>query len=167
MTGYVFRPFDTSHLSLIEKWLNAPHVRKWWGDPAREFEQIKGHLTRSWMECVIVELSGEPFAYIQTYDLDSDPEREWKELPQGARGLDLFIGEAALIGLGHGTAMLRSFSDSLLSRAGVLSVWSDPDPANDASIGAFVAAGFDDMGLREMPWGTVRLMCKAGISSIV
>ncbi len=28
-----FRPMTTADLPLIKRWLDAPHVAEWWGDP--------------------------------------------------------------------------------------------------------------------------------------
>lgn len=32
--AYVFRPVTDADLPMLERWLNVPHVRRWWGEPA-------------------------------------------------------------------------------------------------------------------------------------
>ena len=57
-----------------------------------------------------------PFAYLQCYQIG-----EWHESfgpqPAGTRGLDQFIGEADMLGRGHGSAFVRAFIDKLLQAA--------------------------------------------------
>ena len=40
--GYGFVPVQREHLPLLRRWLEAPHVSKWWGNPDHEIDLIEG-----------------------------------------------------------------------------------------------------------------------------
>jgi aminoglycoside 6'-N-acetyltransferase len=139
-TDYVFRRMTTADLALIQNWLALPYVREWWGDPDEQYALVSGDLDEPAMDQYIVSLDRGPFGYLQCYALAA-----WNTglgpQPPGTRGIDLFIGQADMIGLGHGSALLRQFVDDLL-RTGSRRVVTDPDPANFRAIRAYEKAGF-------------------------
>src|SRR5262249_50479636 len=113
MTAYAFRAMSRGDLPMIERWLVAPEVMRWWGEPDEQYELVCGDLDHPDMDQFIVELDGRPFAYIQCYRLST-----WNlgfgEQPAEARGIDQFIGEPEMIGCGHGSKFIRQFVDELL-----------------------------------------------------
>jgi aminoglycoside 6'-N-acetyltransferase len=114
--SYDFVPVDREHLQLLRRWLEAPHVSEWWGDPDHEIDLIEEGLGLLWVEPFLATLDGRPFAYIQTYDVHAEPGGEYADQPQDCWGVDPFIGEAHMIGQGHGSAMLRAFVDRLFAQ---------------------------------------------------
>jgi aminoglycoside 6'-N-acetyltransferase len=151
---YLFRAMQPVDLPLIDRWLNLPHVREWWGDPAEQFALVSGDLNEPAMEQYIVEADGNAFAYLQCYDLTA-----WNSgfgvQPAGTRGIDLFIGELAMIG--HGSALIGRFVDDRL-RNGVPRIVADPNPANGRAIRAYEKAGFVRDRVVETPEGSALLM---------
>ena len=79
--------------------------------------------------------------------------------PEGARGLDQFIGEADMLGRGHGSAFIRAFADRLLA-SGTPRVVIDPDPANKRAIRAYEKAGFRRERMVDTPDGPALLMAR-------
>jgi aminoglycoside 6'-N-acetyltransferase len=152
---YVFCPMGRTDLPLIGRWLALPHVREWWGDPDEQFALVSGDLDEPAMDQYIVEADGSAFAYLQCYDIGA-----WNSgfgpQPAGTRGIDLFIGEAAMLG-GHGSALLGRFVGEK-SRRGVPRIVTDPDPANARAIRAYEKAGFARERLVETPDGPALLM---------
>jgi RimJ/RimL family protein N-acetyltransferase len=62
-------------------------------------------------------------------------------------GVDLFIADEELIGMGIGSEALRAFTrDVVFARAATLACVVDPDARNTASIRAFEKAGFRQVG---------------------
>ena len=107
----------------------------------------------------VVAVGGRAFAYIQCYDLNT-----WNAAlacsPRGSRGLDQFIGEADMLGRGHGSAFVRAFAERLLVD-GTPRVVTDPDPGNVArAIQAYENAGFRRDRLVDTPDGKVLLMVR-------
>jgi aminoglycoside 6'-N-acetyltransferase len=106
----------------------------------------------------IVAADGKEFAYLQCYNL-STWDTGFGPQPEGSRGLDQFIGEADMIGCGHGSAFVRAFADRLLA-SGTPRVVTDPDPVNTRAIHAYERAGFRRDRLVETPDGTALLMMR-------
>ena len=158
MTAYTFRAMSAADLPVIKRWLETPHVREWWHDPAEQFELVSGDLDDPDMAQFIVAADGKEFAYLQCYNLSA-----WHTglgpQPDGTRGLDQFIGEASMMGHGHGSAFVRAFADQLLA-SGTPRVVTDPDPANARAIQAYEKAGFRRDRLVETPDGTALLMVR-------
>jgi len=40
MPRYEFLPMSAADLPLVRRWLAAPHVREWWGDPGEQFALV-------------------------------------------------------------------------------------------------------------------------------
>jgi aminoglycoside 6'-N-acetyltransferase len=158
VTAYAFRPMSAGDLPTIRRWLEMPHVREWWNDPAEQFELVSSDLGHPDMAQFIVAADGREFAYLQCYNLSA-----WNSgfgpQPDGTRGLDQFIGEADMIGYGHGSAFVRAFADQLLA-SGTPRVVTDPDPSNMRAVRAYEKAGFRRDGLVETPDGTALLMVR-------
>jgi aminoglycoside 6'-N-acetyltransferase len=140
MAAYAFRPMSAEDLLTIKHWLETSHVRQWWHDPAEQLQLVSGDLDHPDIAQFIVAADGQEFAYLQCYSLSA-----WNtgfgSQPEGARGLDQFIGEADMLGRGHGSAFVRAFADRLFATR-TPRVVTDPDPANARAIRAYEKAGF-------------------------
>jgi aminoglycoside 6'-N-acetyltransferase len=136
-----------------------PHVTSWWGDADEQFELVSGDLWHPAMDQFIVAVDGQPFGYLQCYDLTA-----WNSgfgsQPLGTRGIDQFIGEPDLIDRGHGSAFIRAFADRLLA-AGTPRLVTDPDPANTRAVRAYEKAGFHRDRLVGTPDGPALLMVRS------
>ncbi len=147
MTAYAFRPMSANDLPTIRRWLETPHVGKWWHDPAEQFALVSGDLDHPDMVQFIVTADGREFAYLQCYVLST-----WNTGlgPQP---------EADMLGRGHGSGFVRAFTDGLLT-AGTPRVVTDPDPANITAIRAYEKAGFRRDHLVDTPDGKALLMTR-------
>jgi aminoglycoside 6'-N-acetyltransferase len=155
---YEFISMTSVDLPLIRRWLETPHVSQWWHDPAEQFELVSGDLDHPDMAQYIVASDGRPFAYLQCYNL-SDWNTGFGPQPSGTRGLDQFIGEADMLGRGHGSAFIRTFAEQLLAK-GTPRVVIDPDPANVRAIRAYNKAGFVKDRIVDTPDGPALLMVR-------
>jgi aminoglycoside 6'-N-acetyltransferase len=155
---YEFLSMTSADLPLIRRWLETPHVSQWWHDPAEQFELVSGDLDHPDMAQFIVASDRRPFAYLQCYNL-SDWNTGFGAQPDGTRGLDQFIGEADMLGKGHGSAFIRAFTEQLLAK-GIPRVVIDPDPANTRAIRAYERAGFSKDRVVDTPDGPALLMVR-------
>jgi aminoglycoside 6'-N-acetyltransferase len=155
---YEFVPMTSVDLLLIRRWLETPHVSEWWHDPAEQFELVSGDLDHPDMAQFIVASDRRPFAYLQCYNL-SDWNTGFGPQPDGTRGLDQFIGEADMLGRGHGSAFIRAFAEQLLAK-GTPRLVIDPDPANARAIRAYARAGFSKDRVVDTPDGPALLMVR-------
>jgi aminoglycoside 6'-N-acetyltransferase len=158
MTAYVFRPMSSADLPTIRRWLETPHVAQWWHDPSDQFELVSGDLDHPDMAQFIVTTDAREFAYLQCYNL-STWNTGFGPQPEGARGLDQFIGEADMLGGGHGSAFIRVFADRLLA-SGTPRIVIDPAPTNARAIRAYEKAGFSRDRVVDTPDGPALLMVR-------
>jgi len=147
----------TADLPLVQRWLLEPHVAEWWHDP-ETLVFVSSDLDHPDLAQFIVSVDGRPFAYLQCYQIS-----EWHDSfgpqPAGTRGLDQFIGEADMLGRGHGSAFIRAFADKLLA-GGTPRVVLDPEPENARAIRAYEKAGFVRDRLVDTPGGIALLMVR-------
>lgn len=144
-----FVPVGHDHLPLLERWLRAPHMREWWGDPDIELGYIRDMLEgRDTTRPFIFFVDGQPVGYIQYWFIGHHQNETWiadhpwlAELPSTAIGVDLSIGEPKLLSQGIGSIVLKTFVDTLVAD-GHETIIIDPDPANARAIKAYRNAGF-------------------------
>ncbi|MBB5223893.1 aminoglycoside 6'-N-acetyltransferase [Amaricoccus macauensis] len=150
MAGEIrFRPVTASDYPVIRAWLELPHIREWWGAPDEELGHIRTMVEgRDTTRPFVIELGDRPVGYIQ-YWFVSDQQTAtaiatypWlAELPADAVGVDLSIGDPALIGRGLGSAALAAFTRKLVGE-GFETIVIDPDAANTRAVRAYSNAGY-------------------------
>jgi aminoglycoside 6'-N-acetyltransferase len=156
-SAYQFRPVSAGDLPLLRQWLNRPHVREWWGDPALGLTHIEENLADPAISLFIVSYAGTPIGYQQSWDPHAEADHPCSDQPAGTRGIDQFIGEPDFINLGHGSAFIRAFVERLFE-AGAPRVITDPNPRNTRAIRAYAKAGFQPIESRVTISGEALLM---------
>ena len=159
MPRYQFLPMSAADLPLVRRWLAAPHVTHWWGDPDEQFGLVSEDLEQPAMDQFVVTIDRRPFAYLQCYDQRAWPDNGLGIHPPGTRGIDQFIGEPDMLGRGHGSSFIRQFVDTLLI-SGIPRVVTDPDPDNGRAVRAYAKAGFQSDRLVDTPDGQALLMVR-------
>jgi aminoglycoside 6'-N-acetyltransferase len=157
MSAYRFRPFTVADLPLAEHWLRTPAVVRWWGDPAQQLALVREDLDEPLMQQWIVEHAGVALAYLQAYPARAWPQSHLAHLPDGAQVIDTFIGEAAMMGRGHGSAYLRALAGQLLAE-GASVVAIDPARDNHRARRASARAGFVGEAVVQAAAGAVVVM---------
>ncbi len=120
-----FTPLDKSHFQLMLKWLESPHVKKWWdediiytldvvkekyGSYIHGYKQING-INRP-ISAFIIFKNSEPIGYIQIYNMyDFPPLKLLLGLPENLGAFDIFIGEEKYLGKGMGSTAIIKFLD--------------------------------------------------------
>jgi aminoglycoside 6'-N-acetyltransferase len=136
-----FVPVTEIHRTLLQSWLVQPHWREWWGEPEEELAMIYAveqgeHLP--FIACV----NGEPVAYVQCWWPAQHPDVPWvREMTMTERGIDISIGDAADLGKGLGTMIVKAFAQKLFAE-GATRLVIDPDKNNARAIAAYIKAGF-------------------------
>ncbi len=141
LSAYSYRPATVGDLPQLRRWLHAPEVKRWWGNPSEQFELLREDLNEPRMTMRIVSFNGRAFAYAQDYDVDAWPQLHLAHLPQGSRAIDSFIGWPSMIGRGHGQAYLRRLAERLCAEGAPL-VAIDPATDNLRARRAYEKAGF-------------------------
>ncbi len=146
------RPLQRRDLGLLGGWLVAPHVARWWREPA-DAQSLEARFGpgidgRDPTKYFIVERRGEPVGFAQRYRFSDDP--EWRRAvaatgaPTDAAGIDYLIGSARHIGRGLGPRLIdRLVADTFAAYPEVGCIVVDVDQDNRRSWRALEKAGFE------------------------
>jgi len=133
---------------MMYRWLNAPHVVKWWGaGPTMEsvVEKYRARIEgREPTRCFLILYADEPIGYIQTYRIGSYPEyARAVALDEAAAGIDLFIGSAEHVNRGLGAPLIVRFLRTIVFDDPELeSCIIGPAAGNRAAIRTYEKVGF-------------------------
>ena len=155
---YTFTPLREEDFPLVRRWLLEPHVRRWWDEgrrlpyPEAELEEYRAALHGEPTYRYAAHIDARPVGMFQHYRIGDSPEyAEALGLDEEAVGVDLFIGEAELVGRGHGPAMLRAFlRDVAFAFHHVDVCVIGPSVKNTAAIRAYEKAGFRPLRLAQV-----------------
>jgi aminoglycoside 6'-N-acetyltransferase len=86
--------------------------------------------TVPWREFLIAEIAGVPIGIVQIIDPAEEESHYWGEIESHLRAIDIWIGEEADLGRGHGTQMMRLALDRCFAEPGVKAVLIDPLASN-------------------------------------
>lgn len=146
-----FREVRPDDLAMLADWQSNLHVRKWWGrEPYNEADLADPRVSR-W----IVLNADRPFAYMQDYTVHGWEDHPFSYLPKGARGIDQYIGDPEMVGMGHGSGFIALRMRTLFSE-GVSVIATDPHPDNLRAVAVYRKVGFEPAGApQETQWGLV------------
>ena len=149
-TGISFRALRSDDLDLMHRWLNAPHVKRWWYDEGTSRPEIREKYLpliegRDSAKPFVILYEDRPIGYIQYYPISAEDDETYASLVdvQNSAGVDLFIGEAGYLYRGLGRPVLRRFlSERVFSHPEIEACVIGPEPKNVAAIRAYEKAGF-------------------------
>ena len=143
------RAMTRSDLPALTRWLQAPHVQRWWhndGEPTTDRvtatygPRVDGSTpTRMW----VVEVNGRSVGFVQDYRIRDYPGFALLTPDPDAVGLDYAIGEPGWVGRGLGARLLWAWMQDAHRRfPDATSYFAAPDHANAASLRILDKAGF-------------------------
>jgi aminoglycoside 6'-N-acetyltransferase len=149
---YSFRKATADDLPLLTAWQSNPHVRAWWdSDEPYDAADLADPRVARW----IVSTAERPFAFMQDYTVHGWEDHHFAKLPSGSRGIDQYIGDPEMIGIGHGSAFIGARMRALFD-VGVPVIATDPHPANERAIAVYKKLGFGPFGPpQETRWGLI------------
>jgi ribosomal protein S18 acetylase RimI-like enzyme len=144
-----FRCLAEEDLPALFGWLARAHVVKGYGDAPGTYAEMLARFGPRTSEgnpvrAFVVTLDGRDAGYAQTYAVEDFPEyAESGGIERGVAGVDLFLADAASLGQGLGSRVIRRFVDDVVFRThGATACVADPAESNAAALGAFAKAGF-------------------------
>lgn len=149
---YSFRRATLDDLDVLMEWQSKPHVRVWWdSDEPYDEEELADPRVARW----IVSTFGRPFAFMQDYTVHGWEDHHFAQLPKDSRGIDQYIGDPEMIGVGHGSAFIGARMQALFDE-GAPVIATDPHPGNRQAIAVYIKLGFEPLGPpQETQWGLI------------
>ncbi len=150
-------PLDTTHFPLLLKWLETPHVKKFW-DPhvtwtpslihAKYSDYVKGYKIEGGiakrMRAFVICVDDVPVGYVQGYDAHDFPRSNpLMGLKNNLSAFDVFIGESDFLKRTVASKALELFFKILDEDYAY--TFADPDPKNRAAIRLYQKAGFKEI----------------------
>jgi aminoglycoside 6'-N-acetyltransferase len=139
------RPATIDDAPLLRRWDDAPHMQDSKGDDDWQWETELGRAF-PWREQQIAEVGGVPIGFVQIIDPAEEESHYWGDVPPGLRAIDIWIGEAAHLGRGHGTRMMQLAIDRCFADPTVVAILIDPLASNARAIGFYRRLGFRPVG---------------------
>lgn len=167
-----FASLHESHFPLLLKWLEAPHVKKWWDQDVtytmelvkeKYSSYIKGYSLKGGIQkpiqAFIIYSDQNPVGYIQYYNAYDFPRsKPLLGLPTNLGAFDVFIGEEVVLKQGLGSRAISQFLKTHVSQYS--HIFADPDSNNIAAIKCYAKAGFTEIWNYDMYKQNKNLMLK-------
>jgi aminoglycoside 6'-N-acetyltransferase len=141
------RPATVEDVPLLRRWDDEPHVRAASGDDDWEWETELAE-DWPWRDQLIASVDGVPIGFLQIIDPAEEVSHYWGDVPANLRAIDIWIGEAAYLGRGHGTGMMRWAIDRCFADPAVQAILIDPLASNARAIRFYQRLGFRTVGER-------------------
>lgn len=147
MTNVVLRRATLADRESLRAWDDEPHVLE--SDPHDDWGW-ETELARAvdWREQLIAEVDGVAIGFVQIIDPAREDSHYWGEIAADLRAIDIWIGEAACLGRGHGTRMMQLALQRCFADASVSAVVIDPLASNVCAQAFYSRLGFTPVGPR-------------------
>ena len=144
---FAIRPMTEGDFADVSRWVNTPHVAKWW-DEHRSPEQVAAYYgpgvrgedpVRYW----VWEVNGRSVGFSQDYRIADHPDFALLCGRPDAVGFDYVLGEPAHVDRGLGTSLLWVFLRDIVVPAydGVGELFAAPDHRNTRSLRVLAKLG--------------------------
>ncbi|HHS2948521.1 TPA: GNAT family N-acetyltransferase [Legionella pneumophila] len=153
-----FKPLELDDLKLIFNWFKVPEIKKWyaqgkeWSLSDIEAKYKPRLIDQEVVPSFIINLDSKNIGFIQYYPLSKTTMPEGLSYDEAVRlnvdmrnsvGIDLFIGEESLIGIGLGKVIIRDFIKNILPK-NYTRIFIDPTKSNARAVKAYKKVGFKE-----------------------
>jgi aminoglycoside 6'-N-acetyltransferase len=126
---------------LLRRWDDEPHVAA--SDPNDDWHwETELGEDWPWRKQLIAAVDGVPIGFLQIIDPAEEVSRYWGDVPANLRAIDIWIGEAAYLGRGYGTRMMRWAIGFCFADPVVDAILIDPLASNTRAIRFYQRLGF-------------------------
>jgi aminoglycoside 6'-N-acetyltransferase len=155
MPDLILRRATLTDVPVLERWDREPHVISATTDDPSAETAFADHDWRAEIpqqselsEFLIAELDGRPIGAMQIIDPHLEPTHYWGEIEPNLRAIDIWIGDAADHGHGHGERMMRLAFQRCFADPAVTAILIDPLATNTRSHRFYQRIGFVPVGRR-------------------
>ncbi|MBP6747922.1 GNAT family N-acetyltransferase [bacterium] len=140
------RPIKAEDIEPLLCWLEAPHVKAWWGTETPQTNRLKYQsrlLSDALTRVFIIQVDHKPAGMIQCYRHSDYPDCDKEIGIDNAIGIDYLIAAPELTGKGIGTQAIKMMTRmALILFPQMNTVVASPHKENIASCRALEKAGF-------------------------
>lgn len=140
MHNYSFRRLTDADLPMMRSWLQASHVRSWWGDPDRNLALMKQDMNNPAINMQVVQITGRPIAYLHHHDVAAFRMPQFADIAHGARAISTFVGDANYLSPGYAAGYISDCVQSLRLKYTLMA--AAPNSTDMRKIGIYLQAGF-------------------------
>lgn len=126
----------------IEAWDREPHVIAASGEDPMYDWRAELPRTVPWREFLIAEVNGRPIGVMQIIDPELEESHYWGDIAPNLRAIDIWIGDAADLGRGYGTEMMRLAIARCFAPPEVRAILIDPLVSNTRAHRFYERMGF-------------------------
>lgn len=135
------REATPADIALLRHWDEQPHVVS--SDPNDDWNwEVELARSPSWRQQLIAEDNGRPIGFIQIIDPAEEETHYWGDVEDNLRAIDIWIGEAADLGRGYGTEMMKHALHLCFRDAAVKAILVDPLASNKRAHKFYERLGF-------------------------
>jgi RimJ/RimL family protein N-acetyltransferase len=139
------QPFDPERdAALVSTWVFAPHVSRWWGDPAKALAEVLERPAGGGDALIVAD--GVPVGYIRWQKLaraELDGSGLSEVCEQTTMDIDIAIGEPEYLGRGVGSRAIGLLVKELDGESGLRTIMITTSIDNVAALRAYEKAGFE------------------------
>jgi aminoglycoside 6'-N-acetyltransferase len=135
------RAATLADLEVLRRWDDEPHVIE--SDPNDDWNwEVELARDPDWREQLIAEQDGRPIGFVQIIDPAREESHYWGDAPANLRAIDIWIGDAADLGKGCGTLIMRLALERCFAPPEVTAVLIDPLASNQRAHRFYERLGF-------------------------
>jgi len=142
------RRATSADVATLAAWDAQPHVIAATGDDDVQDWAVEVTRTDDWQEILVAELDSRPVGVVQIIDPLREESHYWGACAPDLRAMDIWIGDAADLGLGYGTQMMREACSRCFAPAAVSAILIDPLESNVDARRFYRRLGFEVVGPR-------------------
>ena len=144
------RRATSTDVPMLQAWDRKPHVMASGGVEENEPTDWAWEIALdvSWWELLIAEDAGRSIGGLRIVDPAEEATHYWGDIEPNLRAIDIWIGEAADLGRGYGTNMMRLVLAHCFANPAVTAVLIDPLARNVRARKFYQRLGFVEVGPR-------------------
>ncbi len=135
---------EDKDIPLFKKWLNLPHVSKWYREPQDWIKEIEQRDRKfSFIHYFIVEAEGQKIGFCQFYEYCKSGEIWHGDIEtEGTYSIDYLIGNVNFLKKGYGKATIKSLVAVIKTIKNAKRIIVQPESDNKASCSTLLSSGF-------------------------
>lgn len=136
------RNATSADLPTLNAWEQTPHVRAALGADDGWSWSAADIAAKNWRQTLVAMHDDQPFAFVQIIDPLLEDTGYWGDVAENQRAIDIWIGEARLLGRGLGSQIMAMVLERCFADPSVTGILIDPLATNHRAHRFYERLGF-------------------------